>query len=82
MIFVDVYVPSVDQEYDFSLDETVKISSIIEEVVSMVSQKEQCELNGRLEDMLLCNIQQMDILPKEKTLKECNISNGKRLLLI
>lgn len=82
MIFVDIYVPSVDQEYDFGLDETSKVSSIIEEIVSMINQKEQCELKGNLNGLLLCSVQDMAILPKDKSLKECRISNGRRLLLI
>ena len=82
MILVDIYVPSVDREYDFGLDEKAKISSIIEEVASMVSQKEQCELKGNAETLLLCNVNDRTILPRQKTLEQCNIGNGKRLMLV
>lgn len=82
MILVDIYVPSVDQEFDFGLDETVKISGIIEEVASMVSQKEQCELKGNPAEFLLCSMRDKAILPRDKTLSECGISNGNRLILV
>lgn len=82
MILVDIYVPSVDQEFDFGLDETAKIAGIIEEIASMVSQKEQCELKGNTEELLLCSMRDKAILPREKTLAECDIVNGSRLLLV
>ena len=47
MILVDIYVPSVEQTYDFNIDENAPVSSVIEEVAAMVSQKEQCILRGR-----------------------------------
>lgn len=82
MILVDIYVPSVDQEFDFGLDEAAKISNIIEEIASMISQKEQCELKGNIDELLLCSLHDNTILPRGKTLKECNISNGYRLMMI
>ena len=82
MILVDIYVPSVDREFDFGLDERAKISSIIEEVSSMISQKEQCELRGNVEELLLCNMEDSAILPRQKTLEQCNVCNGKRLMLV
>ena len=82
MTLVDVYVPSVDHEYDFGLDEKTKISGIIEEIASMVSQKEQCELKGRTDELLLCSMKDKTILPRDKTLEECGILNGSRLILV
>lgn len=82
MILVDIYVPAVDREYDFSLDETAKIAGILEEVASMVGQKEQCELSGSADELLLCSMEERVILPKDKSLAECGIINGKRLLMV
>lgn len=82
MILVDVYVPSVDQEFDFGLDEEAKISGIIEEIASMIGQKEQCELQGNIDELLLCDMESNIILPRTKTLAECKICNGKSLMLI
>ena len=40
MILTDVYVPSVDKIYDFQLNEKVPVSTVIEEITEMISQKE------------------------------------------
>lgn len=82
MILVDVYIPSVDRDYDFGLDETAKIAGIIEEIASMVSQKEQCALKGEGQELLLCDVGRKVILPPDCTLKECGVVNGMRLLLV
>lgn len=82
MILVDIYVPSVNQEFDFGLDETVRISSIIEEVASMISQKLQCDLNGKSSEFFLCSLLKQNILPRDYSLEECGISNGDRLILV
>lgn len=82
MILVDVLIPSIGQEFDFELDDTVKISGIIEEIASMAGQKVQCDLKGDISELLLCEMQEGRILPKEKTLSDCQISNGRKLLLV
>lgn len=82
MILVDIYVPSVDREFDFGLEEKAKISGIIEEVASMISQKEQCMLKGNADELLLCSMQDKTILPKDRTLEQCGIRNGSRLILV
>lgn len=82
MILVDVFVPSVEQQFDFSLNETVLISHVIEEISALVAQREQCELQGDSEQLLLCDAQTASILPKNKTLQQCEIQNGGRLILV
>lgn len=82
MILVDVLVPSIGQKFDFELDETVKISGIIEEIASMAGQKVQSEIKGNISELLLCEMQEGVILPKDKTLSDCQVSNGSCLLLV
>ena len=82
MILVDIYVPSVDREFDFGLDEKAGIAGIIEEVASLVSQKEQCELKGNADVLLLCSMEDKAILPRDKSLEQCHIHNGSRLMLV
>lgn len=82
MILVDIYVPSIDQEFDFGLDDTAAISNVIDEVASLVSQKEQCDPSGNLSELILCSMQNGTILPRDKTLEECGIVNGCRLILV
>ncbi len=39
MILVDIYVPSIDNTYDFSLDENVELKFIVTELAEMISKK-------------------------------------------
>jgi hypothetical protein len=82
MILVDVTVPSVEKTYDFNLDENAQISLVMEEIVGMICQKEQCEMIGNKENLLLCQYGGQVILNKQSTLKECGVTNGYRLLLV
>ncbi|BCN29969.1 EsaB/YukD family protein [Anaeromicropila herbilytica] len=82
MILVDIYVPSFDKEYDFHLDEKTPISILLEEITEMISQKEQCDMKGNLSELMLCSYESREILTNTKTLKECNVITGSRLLLL
>lgn len=82
MITVDVYVPSVDKEYDFSLDQNVRISTIIEEISEMIAHKEHSELVGEIGDLILCDCGGGRILDAAGTLGANHIQTGSRLLLI
>lgn len=82
MVLVDIYVPSVNNVYDFQLDEQTKIKTLIEEVVEMIEQKEQCKVAGNAEDFMLCLQKIRSILPYDKTLTECDVQTGSSLLLV
>lgn len=82
MILVDIYVPSVNNVYDFQLDEQTKIGTLIEEVAELIEQKEQCKIVGRVEELMLCKQQEKIIFPWNKTLEECNVQTGNSLLLV
>lgn len=82
MILVDVYVPSVDNKYDFQLDEDTSIATIIEEVSEIISQKEQCVMLGKVDQMLLCSAKDERILRRRETLKGENIVTGDSLILV
>lgn len=82
MILVDVYVPSVDRTYNFSLDEGVPVSSIVEELVEMVERKEQATFVGSREAVCLIDRGSERVLPRGNTLEECGIPTGSTLILI
>lgn len=82
MIMVDIYIPSVDQVYDFGIDETASVAMVIEEITAMVSQKEQCALQGDAKGLLLCDRDRQEILPQDRTLQDCGVQTGTRLLLV
>lgn len=82
MILVDVYVPSLDKEYNFSLNENVNIGTIREEVVEMIGQKEQTQLVGNISGMNLLSKERESILPDNSTLARCGIKTGAMLYLV
>ena len=82
MILVDVFVPSVDNVYDFQLDDDVKIGMLVEEMGEMICQKEHCRLDGKIEKLLLCSLDNRAILPKNTTLAECGVKTGGKLMLL
>lgn len=82
MILVDIYVPGVNQTYDFSVDENAKIGLLLEEISGMICQKEQCSLNGSVKELMLVSQNQRKLLSEELTLAHYNISQGDRLLLV
>ena len=82
MILVDVYVPSVDETWDFMLDENTKNERIIQELAEMISKK---ITNGHMldsEKFRLYSLPGECELPKESTLAACGIRDGFKLLLV
>lgn len=82
MVLVDIYVPSVDKTYDFSLDENANIALIIEELAEMIGQKEHTTLDGDIAALSIHDRLGKRMLLKESSLKECGIHNGSSLLLV
>lgn len=82
MILVDVNVPSVENTYDFKLNEDALIGDIIGEVVQLVSQKERCHLVGESKELMLTHLRTGMILDRNKTLYESGVVSGDRLLLV
>lgn len=82
MILVDVFVPSVNNVYDFQLDEDVRIGLLVEEIGEMICQKEHCCLADGIEKLLLCSLDNREILSKNMTLTECGIRTGGKLMLL
>ncbi len=82
MILVDIFVPSVDKEYDFQLSESAEISMVIEEISEMIGQKERTEIVGDVSKLQLCDKEHQCILDRNRTLAQCGVVTGSRLILI
>ena len=82
MILVDVFVPSIDNTYNFLLAEDVPISSVIEEVIEVVERHEHAPFVGAREHVQLVDRATQALLPKQNTLKECAITTGSTLILV
>lgn len=82
MILVDVYIPSVDDNFDFMLDEDTEIRKIIMEINEMISKKMKSHRIENVNDFLLYSMEQEQMLDKEQTLYESGIRDGSRLMLV
>ena len=82
MLMVDIYVPAVDKEYDFTLNADIKIRTIIEEIAEMIAQKEQAAIVGDVECFMLCDGDRNRVLPTNMTLGEFGIKTGSRMILV
>lgn len=82
MILVDVYVASLDESFDFRVDETVKIIDVVKEINEMLCIRYKTELNKNIEEFMLCSFEDKKILDSNTTLWGNNIRNGNKLLLV
>ncbi len=82
MLHVDVNIPVISKSYEFSLNEHTTISTLIEEIANVISQKEQREWTRGEEKLILCNLSDGHMLPEGKTLHQCQVLPGSRLMLL
>ena len=82
MIIVESYVPSIDRTYDFKLNEDVVLSIVIEEITSVICQREKCRITGEKNDFLLLRAESNSILSKSLSLYENDVKTGDKLILV
>ena len=81
MIMVDIQVPMLDRVYDFELDEEKKTQELVEEIVSLVEERERLQPFEKKE-MYLYALRQECVLRRNEGLAVQNVKNGDRLILI
>lgn len=82
MIVVGVYVPSVDKDFDFYLDENSKVSALIEEITELICKKEHSVLNGNRNQFVMGSVDRQVNFQPQYTLKELEVKNGEHLILL
>lgn len=82
MILVDVYAPSIDQTYEFKLDEDVPVSVITDEISSVICQKERCELQGDKALLRLFSSKSRRALTPVFSLYENGVKSGDCLIIV
>lgn len=82
MVFVEVELPVFEQVYDFKVEQREKVRKVLFDMITKICQKENCNMEEDWELVLLWNVDQKRILPRDWTIAECGIENGTRLLLI
>lgn len=81
MVLVDVYIPAVEQTFDFRLEESCCPEVIIGEICEMVEQREQMLSDGQ-ERFLLFDASLRRMLPFDQTLSESGVTDGHLLILV
>ena len=82
MILVDIFVPAVDKNYNFSLNEDVELEMIIAEITEMIGQKEQTHLYGSQDELNLFSLRDKRRLPRTNTLTDCLVKQGDALMMV
>lgn len=82
MILVEIVVPSTDGSYEFKLNEDIPVGVLLEEICSVVSEKEQCRLSDSGESLILFNYKKKAELSPNMTLYENGITTGDKLVLL
>ncbi len=82
MILTDIYIPAVDGNYDFMLDENVPVSQIMEEICGMISKKVKEDVPEDISAFALYSLDAKLPLDWGKSLHANGIKDGSRLLFI
>ena len=82
MILVDLEVPSMRKSYQFRLEETCMVGTLITEIAEMICQKEHCQLLQGEDKLELYSMENKCILNKGKTLTQLQVKEADRLILL
>lgn len=82
MIVTEIYVPIIDASYDFKLDENVLTSIVIEEIASIICQKEQYEIVGDKTQFMLFKVENKQLLSTNLTLYENGVITGDKMVFV
>lgn len=82
MILVDVYVPSLDDTFDFMLDENTEIDKVILEISEMIKKKVNSKSEIIAREFMLCWLDNKCVLDRKRTLQNSGVIDGCKLMLI
>ena len=82
MIIVDIYAPSVDQVFDFILDENAEVSDVMADVVEMIAKKTGSTSENGASQVVMYKSDKEQPLNANASLFENDIKDGDRLILV
>lgn len=82
MILVDIYVPVINETFDFQLDENIFVDSIIDEVVAILGKKMKNDAVADASGFELYGMEREEKINRESTLFAAGIKDGSRLMLL
>ena len=82
MILTDIYIPAIDGNYDFMLDENAQLTQLIAEISEMISKKVNEAKLEQMAEFMLYSMDTGSMLDLRISLYENGIRDGSRLLLV
>ena len=82
MLVVEIFLPSIGRTYECKLNEDIATHIVIEEISSVICQKEQCEINGNRADLIMVLCEKQQVLSSNLSLYENGVQSGDRLMLV
>ena len=82
MILVDVYIPAMEEVYDFQLDENASVELIIQEMVELIARWNKSGPGIHSEDFALCHMGTQKLIRRSQTLYNAGVHDGSRLILL
>ena len=82
MILVDIYIPVINDIYDFELNENVPVRETIDVLSDIISKKMKNPLGERPDAFVLYSLEQKRALERHLTLYQNGVKDGNRLMLI
>ena len=82
MILTEIYIPAVDGNYDFMLDENVTVMQVMEEISEMIAKKVKEKKPERIEDFVLYSVDTNALLDPAKSLYHNGILDGSKMIFV
>ena len=82
MILTDIYIPAVDANYDFMLDENVPAVLVMEEISEMICKKLKEKKPRQITDFVLYAMDTGTLLDQNLSLYANGIHDGSRLIFV
>lgn len=80
-IIVEIYLPSINQTFDFSVPSQIPVISFVHELIDAI-QVNLHQVRIDHENPMLCDLRHSALIPLDKTLAECHVRDSDRLLLV
>ncbi len=81
-IFLEVHVPGNDKTYEFSVDNSMTIAKVKDQVMDQITELENRELFLDRQKTLFCCVNLNGMLRGSDTLSEVNVKSGYKLILL
>ena len=82
MIIVNIKVPALEKENNFSVDENAPVEDLIEEIAELIVQKEGVQFSGSTDEMALCSQNPGFQCARGNCLNDYGVYGGAELILV